>query len=135
MNLSMHKFSVNEVKAELSPLDGGAADLKEETKKWILNKGKPKEHQFETGQTNYPLVKTRGHVKHGLVDTVYLAYCKHRPLELSVDDFWVLIAHGVGKHMAQHAEKYRGQFVNHAEQNTLDLNVQTIGIQPYDGSS
>ena len=130
----MHKFTVSKVKTKLSPLSGGFADLKEETKKWILVKGQPLEHKFETGQTNYPLVKTRGRIKHGLVDTVYTAYCEHRPLELSVDDFWVLVAHGVGKHLVKNAEKYRGQFVNHQGQKELRLNVQSIGIQPYGGS-
>lgn len=131
----MQKFEVSDVKPKIGPLKGGLSDIKDEMKKWILKNGKPVEYKFESGETNYPLMKSRGYIKHGLIDTVYTAYCEHRPLELSADDFWVMITHGIAKHLNQHAEKYRNQFVDHAGQKNLSINVQNIGITAYGGAA
>ena len=40
---------------------------------------------------------------------VYEAYCKHYRLELSVNYFWLAIAHGVSIHIHRQMEKYQSK--------------------------
>jgi hypothetical protein len=56
---------------------------------------------------------------HPLVDAVYLAFCEHRPLRLTVDDFALVIAQGFAHHINANAEKLRFSLVAHEGKHTL----------------
>jgi hypothetical protein len=49
---------------------------------------------------------------HPLVEASHKAFDEHRPLVLSPDMIWLLIAQGVSLHVNANAEKLRSQFVN-----------------------
>jgi hypothetical protein len=51
---------------------------------------------------------------HPVVAAVHLAFCDHRPLVLSPDILWLLIAQGFANHVNANAEQLRPQFVKHA---------------------
>ncbi|CAF3191998.1 unnamed protein product [Rotaria sp. Silwood2] len=88
---------------------------------------------FENGQTNYPMIKDLNHrVKNAFVATVFKAYCDHYPLELSVEDFWVVIAQGVSIHLNKNSEKFRHLLVEHEGKKTLTLIVDHLRIPESD---
>ena len=50
---------------------------------------------------------------HSFVGAVHAAYAQHYPLVLSPDMFWLLITQGLARHIDQHSEEMRRQFVDH----------------------
>jgi hypothetical protein len=44
---------------------------------------------------------------HPLIDAVHVAFSQHRPLTLSPDDIWLVIAQGFGHHVAENAAALR----------------------------
>ncbi len=50
---------------------------------------------------------------HHFLEAVYLAFNDHRPLVLSPDMIWLLIAQGFANHINANAEKLRSRFVKH----------------------
>jgi hypothetical protein len=50
---------------------------------------------------------------HPFVGALHAAFMDHRPLVLSPDMFWLLIAQGFAAHVNNNAEKDRSQFVSH----------------------
>jgi hypothetical protein len=56
---------------------------------------------------------------HPFLAAVARAYADHRPLVLSPDMVWLLIAQGVAAHVNVHAEEFRTRFVRHAGQRDL----------------
>jgi hypothetical protein len=56
---------------------------------------------------------------HPLIDAVHLAFSQHRPLVLSPDILWLVIAQGFGHHVAQNAEKLRPRLVRHQGRSNL----------------
>ncbi|KAK3597433.1 hypothetical protein CHS0354_040174 [Potamilus streckersoni] len=87
---------------------------------------------YETGNSNYPLVDLSTWYKHGLVATVVEAYNKHIALELSPDDLWCLIIQGVATHLSDEeaAEKHRKTFVNHSGKKKLMVDGGKYNIKP-----
>jgi len=57
----------------------------------------------------------------GLFLTVHTSYHFHYHLQLSVSDFIVLIAQGLGRHINKHAEKLRKHFVDHEGQEIISI--------------
>lgn len=58
---------------------------------------------------------------HPLVETVHKAYATHRPLILSPDMIWLLIAQGFAKHIDQNSESLRHYFVNFKDKKVLKV--------------
>jgi Domain of unknown function (DUF4419) len=50
---------------------------------------------------------------HPLLAAIHLAFDEHRPLSLSPDMMWLLIAQGLANHINCHAAELRSQFVEH----------------------
>ncbi|KAL3873379.1 hypothetical protein ACJMK2_036507 [Sinanodonta woodiana] len=88
--------------------------------------------EYETGNSNYPLVELSEGYKHGLVATAVEAYNKHIALELSPDDLWCLIIQGVATHLSDEetAEKHRKTFVNHSGKKKLLVDGTKYNILP-----
>jgi hypothetical protein len=87
---------------------------------------------LENFQTNYPLAEDlngkNNRIKNAFVATVFEAYSSHYPLELSVEDIWVVIAQGIGTHLNENAEKYRQLMVSHEGKKTLDVLVDNLRL-------
>jgi hypothetical protein len=49
-------------------------------------------------------------VVHPLVGAIHQAYEDHRPLVLSPDMFWLLVAQGLALHINNHADEFRNRF-------------------------
>lgn len=58
---------------------------------------------------------------HPLVAAVFIAFCDHRPLVLSPDDFWCAIVQGLSHHIAQDPEAFRKHFVAHEGKETIKI--------------
>ena len=58
---------------------------------------------------------------HPLVNAIHLAFDQHRPLCLSPDMIWLLIAQGLANHINANAEQLRSQFVEHQGKLKLQL--------------
>lgn len=56
---------------------------------------------------------------HPFVATVHAAFSDHRPLILSPDMFWLLIAHGLARHVNANSERMRCQFVQYDRKEQL----------------
>lgn len=65
---------------------------------------------------------------HSFFDGVYRAYADHRPLVISPDMIWLLIAQGFSQHINHHAEKYRKLFVTHSGVVTLMVRNDAIRL-------
>ena len=50
---------------------------------------------------------------HPLIDAVHVAFGQHRPLTLSPDSIWLVIAQGFGHHVAENAKALRHRLVRH----------------------
>jgi hypothetical protein len=51
---------------------------------------------------------------HPVIATIHLAFNDHRPLVLSPDTFWLLIAQGLANHVNANSEELRSRFINHS---------------------
>jgi hypothetical protein len=60
-------------------------------------------------------------VFHPLMAALHRAFSDHRPISLSPDMIWLLIAQGVASHINAHAEKLRSRFVQHQDKITLKV--------------
>ena len=58
---------------------------------------------------------------HPLVAAVHAAFNDHRPLVLSPDMLWLLIAQGLARHLNQQSDELREQFVEHQGQATIKV--------------
>lgn len=67
-------------------------------------------------------------VKNAFIGTIFAAYSKHYPLELSVEDIWVIIAYGISMHINVNAEKFRDLLVSHKGKKALNLIVDDLRI-------
>lgn len=56
---------------------------------------------------------------HPFFNGMYQAYADHRPFTLSPDMIWLLISQGFARHVNQHAEELRKQFVSFTGKETL----------------
>jgi hypothetical protein len=61
----------------------------------------------------------------GLIETVHLAFSQHRPLILSPDCIWLVIAQGFGHHINENAERLRGRLVSHKGRKALTVRART----------
>ncbi|CAF1256553.1 unnamed protein product [Adineta ricciae] len=105
------------------------AFFEEDLNRWIdkSNEDKKQTLSLENGQINCPMIKDfQGRVKNAFVATVLKAYCEHCPLELSVEDFWVVIAQGVSIHLHENSGKCREFGVSHEGKKTLVLSVDQL---------
>ena len=64
---------------------------------------------------------------HAFYDAIFEAYANHRPLVLSPDMIWLLIAQGFAQHVNNNAEKLRHYFVQH--EGKISLIVRNDSIQ------
>jgi hypothetical protein len=60
---------------------------------------------------------------HPLIDAVHLAFSQHRPLTLSPDAIWLVIAQGFGHHVAENSEALRHRLVRHQGRRELVTSV------------
>jgi Domain of unknown function (DUF4419) len=69
---------------------------------------------------------------HPLVNAVCFAFSEHRPLLLTPDDIWIVIAQGFAQHVNNHAERLRKRFVRHEGKVKVTLNVAAFPSAPED---
>jgi hypothetical protein len=65
---------------------------------------------------------------HPLIDAVHVAFSEHRPLTLSPDDIWLVIAQGFSHHVAENAEALRHRLVRH--RGKRQLAAQILDLTP-----
>ena len=77
---------------------------------------------LESAQLAHPLAEGIGEsCKNAFLNAVYTAYAQHYPLELSVEDIWVVIAQGVSMHINANTETLRHLLVNHMGKKSLNV--------------
>ncbi|WP_245729120.1 DUF4419 domain-containing protein [Niabella drilacis] len=69
---------------------------------------------------------------HSFFDGVYRAYSDHRPLVISPDMIWLLIAQGFSQHINSDPGKYRKYFVQHEGKQTLMVQNNAIRLDDPD---
>jgi hypothetical protein len=69
---------------------------------------------------------------HPLIDAVHLAFSQHRPLTLSPDDIWLVIAQGFGHHVAENSEALRHRLVRHKGRCELVTTVDDLGLASFE---
>ena len=77
--------------------------------------------QTEAKPTRAPL-----RLVHPLIDAVHRAFSQHRPLILSPDAIWMVIAQGFGHHVAENAEQLRGRLVRHPDKKELRVCADSL---------
>jgi hypothetical protein len=63
---------------------------------------------------------------HPLVAAVHCAFSEHRPLVLTPDVIWMVIAQGFAHHVNNNAEALRGRFVRHTGKLTLQAETKEL---------
>jgi hypothetical protein len=63
---------------------------------------------------------------HPLLQAVHVAFAEHRPLSLSPDHIWLIIAQGFAIHVDQHAEELRSRFVRHDGRAEVAVSVEEL---------
>src|ERR1019366_4914651 len=63
---------------------------------------------------------------HPLLAAAHFAFSQHRPLVLSPDMIWVAVVQGLARHVRNHAERLRDQFVGH--QGKLDICIERTDL-------
>jgi hypothetical protein len=71
---------------------------------------------------------------HPLIGAVGTAFAQHRPLVLSPDSIWLLIAQGFSHHLAQNAEELRGRLVRHQGKRELITAIQDLSLKEMRGA-
>lgn len=69
------------------------------------------------------LVRDAGIRCHPFIDAVHTAFAQHRPLILSPDDIWLVIAQGFSHHVSENPEKLRPRLVRHQGREELSTDV------------
>jgi hypothetical protein len=69
---------------------------------------------------------------HPLIDAVHVAFSQHRPLTLSPDAIWLVIAQGFSHHVAQNAEALRHRLVRHQGRQQLMATVVDLSPSSFD---
>jgi hypothetical protein len=78
-----------------------------------------------------PLIPAAVSRTHPLIDTVHSAFSEHRPLSLSPDAIWLVIAQGFSHHVAENAERLRGRLVRHQGKRTLEEEVGGLTLATF----
>jgi hypothetical protein len=71
-------------------------------------------------------VRNIGSQCHPLIDAVHVAFSQHRPLTLSPDSIWLVIAQGFGHHVAENAEALRHRLVRHEGRRELTVEADDL---------
>lgn len=82
---------------------------------------------LENAQLVHPLVDGfDNRVKNAFIATVFYAYSNHYPLELSVEDIWVIIAHGISMHVNKNSNSLWNMLVSHKAKKVLALDITDL---------
>lgn len=68
---------------------------------------------------------------HPLIEAVHAAFSQHRPLALSPDQIWLVIAQGFSHHVAENAETLRPRLVRHAGRQTLSFEAEDLSLASF----
>jgi hypothetical protein len=69
---------------------------------------------------------------HPLIDAVHVAFSQHRPLTLSPDAIWLVIAQGFSHHVAKNAEALRHRLVRHQGRYELMATVLDLSVASFE---
>lgn len=69
---------------------------------------------------------------HPLIDAVHVAFSQHRPLALSPDDLWLVIAQGFSHHVAENAEALCYRLVRHQGSRELSVKVTDLRLASFE---
>jgi hypothetical protein len=69
---------------------------------------------------------------HPLIDAVHSAFAQHRPLTLSPDDIWLVIAQGFSHHVTENAETLRPRLVRHQGRRELTVKVLDLSAASFE---
>jgi hypothetical protein len=69
---------------------------------------------------------------HPFVDAVHIAFSDHRPLALSPDAIWLLIAQGFSHHVAENAESLRPRLVRHKGKRELKVEASDLTLAGFE---
>lgn len=72
---------------------------------------------------------------HPLIDALHVAFSQHRPLTLSPDSIWLVIAQGFGHHVAENAESLRHRLVRHEGRRELIAEVEDLSLASFEHTS
>lgn len=71
---------------------------------------------------------------HPLIEAVHAAFSQHRPLALSPDHIWLVIAQGFSHHVAENAEALRPRLVRHAGRQTLRVETLDLSLASFESA-
>jgi hypothetical protein len=69
---------------------------------------------------------------HSLIEAVQIAFSQHRPLVLSPDCVWLVIAEGFSHHVHEHAEAFRGRLVRHQGKLALKEDIYGENLEAFE---
>ena len=97
-------------------------------------KGRAKLGPALTDEMRTRLVKSLGSRCHPFIDAIHIAFSQHRPLTLSPDAIWLLIAQGFSHHVAENAEALRAQLVRHQGKHELEVMSLDLTLSSFENA-
>jgi hypothetical protein len=86
--------------------------------------------RFPWAQSNPQLLPVSR--SHALIDAVHTAFSQHRPLMLSPDCIWLVLAQGFSHHITENAEALRHRMVRHQGRNELLARVTDLSLASFE---
>jgi hypothetical protein len=83
-------------------------------------------------RSDHDLISDVGSRLHPLIDAVHTAFAQHRPLILSPDDIWLVIAQGFSHHVTENAETLRPRLVRHQGRRELCTDVSDLTVASFE---
>jgi Domain of unknown function (DUF4419) len=78
------------------------------------------------------MISRAGSRCHPFIDAVHIAFSQHRPLTLSPDAIWLLIAQGFSYHVAENAESLRPRLVRHEGKRELTVTSLDLTLASFE---
>jgi Domain of unknown function (DUF4419) len=76
--------------------------------------------------------RTPQRLRHPLIDAIHIGFSQHRPLTLSPDAIWMVIAQGFGHHVAENAEELRRRLVGHEGKRELSVHIESLTLSGFE---
>jgi hypothetical protein len=69
---------------------------------------------------------------HPFIDAIHIAFSQHRPLTISPDAIWLLIAQGFSHHVSENAESLRARLVRHEGKRELRIRAVDLTLESFE---
>jgi hypothetical protein len=83
-------------------------------------------------RTRAMMISRLGSRRHPFIDAIHIAFSQHRPLAISPDAIWLVIAQGFSHHVSESAESMRARLVRHDGKRELKVEAADLTLDGFE---